>query len=134
MIRNDRTLAELERVYLSDESEAEFDRIVVRGTRRRRRGLLCGTMLAAAASAALVLALRPAGGNEEFGGMEIAEGIEHILELDSGSVESVTARPDGDRVVLTAVMKDGSRCSYVMSREEGTSAVSITATNTLNNK
>lgn len=130
MIRNDRTLAELERVYLSDESEAEFDRIVVRGTRRRRRGLLCG----AAASAALVLALRPAGGNEEFGGMEIAEGIEHILELDSGSVESVTARPDGDRVVLTAVMKDGSRCSYVMSREEGTSAVSITATNTLNNK
>lgn len=134
MIKNDKTLAELERLYLSDESAAEFDRLVARDVSRRRRRCFGAAMLAAAASAALVLTLWPRGGSEGFDGLEIAEGIEHILELDSGSIESVTAKPDGGRVVLTAVMSDGSRCSYVMSRAKGTSAVSITATNTIKNK
>ena len=127
------TLAELEKVYLSNESSAEFDRLVERGISRRRNRLIWGTTLAAAASLALILTLWTRGG-EEFSGLEIAEGIERILELDADDINSVTAKPDGDKVVLTALMNDGSRCSYIMSRENGASAVSITATNNLKNK
>ena len=128
------TLAELEKAYLSDESSAEFDRLVARGISRRRSRLIWGTTLAAAASLALILALWTRGSGEEFSGLEIAEGIERILELDADCINSVTAKPDGDKVVLTALMNDGSRCSYIMSRENGASAVSITAINNLKNK
>lgn len=127
------TLAELEKAYLSDESSAEFDRLVAQGISRRRNRLIWGTTLAAAASLALILTLWRRGG-EEFSGLEIAEGIERILELDADGINSVTAKPDGDKVVLTALMNDGSRCSYIMSRENGASAVSITAINNLKNK
>lgn len=127
------TLAELKKAYLSDESSAEFDRLVERGISRRRNRLIWGTTLAAAASLALILTLWTRGG-EEFSGLEIAEGIERILELDADCINSVTAKPDGDKVVLTALMNDGSRCSYIMSRENGASAVSITAINNLKNK
>lgn len=127
------TLAELEKAYLSDESSAEFDRLVARGISRKRNRLIWGTTLAAAASLALILTLWRRGG-EEFSGLEIAEGIERILELDADCINSVTAKPDGDKVVLTALMNDGSRCSYIMSRENGASAVSITAINNLKNK
>ena len=127
------TLGELEKAYLSDESSAEFDRLVARGISRRRNRLIWGTTLAAAASLALILTLWTRGG-EEFSGLEIAEGIERILELDADGINSVMAKPDGDKVVLTALMNDGSRCSYIMSRENGASAVSITAINNLKNK
>ena len=127
------TLGELEKAYLSDESSAEFDRLVERGISRRRNRLIWGTTLAAAASLALILTFWTRGG-EEFSGLEIAEGIERILELDADGINSVTAKPDGDKVVLTALMNDGSRCSYIMSRENGASAVSITAINNLKNK
>ena len=49
------------------------------------------------------------------------------MNLDTDNVRSVTATPEGNRVILTALMKDGSECSYVMHREDGASAVSITA-------
>ena len=127
------TLGELEKAYLSDESSAEFDRLVERGISRRRNRLIWGTTLAAAASLALILTFWTRGG-EEFSGLEIAEGIERILELDADGINSVMAKPDGDKVVLTALMNDGSRCSYIMSRENGASAVSITAINNLKNK
>ena len=128
------TLAELKKAYLSDGSSAEFDRLVAQGISRRRNRLIWGTTLAAAASLALILALWTRGSGEEFSGLEIAEGIERILELDADGINSVTAKPDGDKVVLTALMNDGSRCSYIMSRENGASAVSITAINNLKNK
>ncbi len=57
MIQDNRTLAELENAYLSDTSAAEFDRIVRKSESRRRRPIVWGTMLAAAASLALYVAL-----------------------------------------------------------------------------
>ena len=80
-------------------------------------------MLAAAASLALIVTLRPR--QCDFNGLEIAEGIQQIMSLDTDNVKFVTATPDGGRIILTAEMNDGSRCSYVMNREGG--AVSITA-------
>lgn len=127
MEKDNRTLAELEKAYLSDESAAEFDRIV-RNSRARWRRPMAGFALAAAAAAiALILTLSPKRDVCTFDGLEIAEGIQQILNLDTDDVRSVTATPEGSRVILTARMKDGSECSYVMSRAEGTDAVLITA-------
>lgn len=127
MKQDNRTLAELEKAYLSDESAAEFDRIVRKSESHRRRMLVIGTILGAAASLALVLTLWSRPDACEFNGIEIAEGIQQIMHLDTDNVKSFTATPDGNRVILTASMKDGSKCSYVMSRTDGVDAVSITA-------
>lgn len=123
MIQDNRTLPELEKAYLSDEAADEFDRLVQGAESRRRRPVVWGLMLAAAASLALIVTLRPR--QCDFNGLEIAEGIQQIMSLDTDNVKSVTATPDGERIILTAEMNDGSRCSYVMNREGG--AVSITA-------
>lgn len=120
-----RTLAELEKAYLSDESAAEFDRIVRRVSIRRMA--VWGAIMTAAASLALILTLTFHDRGCAFDGVEIADGIEQIMSLDTGNVKSVTARPEGRRVILTVLMKDGSRCAYVMSREDGGEAFSITA-------
>ncbi len=125
MRQNDMTLAELEKAYLSDESAAEFDRIV--RCAAIRRPAIWGAMLMAAASLALILTLTFHDSGCGFDGVEIADGIEQILSLDTGNVKSVTARPEGRRVILTVLMKDGRRCSYVMNREKGGEAFSITA-------
>lgn len=127
MKQDNRTLAELEKAYLSDESAAEFDRIVRKAESHRRKTIFIGAILAVAASLALVLTLWSRPDEFEFNGIEIAEGIQQIMHLDTDNVKSVTATPDGSRVLLTATMKDGSRCSYIMSRADGIDAVSITA-------
>lgn len=127
MKQDKRTLAELVKAYLSEESAAEFDRIVRESKPRRSRLLIWGSMLAAAASLALILTLTLSESRCEFNGIEIAEGIQQIMNLDTDEVKSVIATPEGSRVILTASMKDGSQCSYVMSRNNGTEAVSITA-------
>ncbi len=128
-IRHDnRTLAELENAYLSDDSAAEFDNLMQKGeSRRRRQAVVYGTLLAAAASLALILTLSIRGGEAQFNGIEMAEGIQQIMNLDTDNIRSVTATPKGNRVILTALMKDGSQCSYVMSRTDGVNAVLITA-------
>ena len=133
MEQDNRTLEELERKYLSDESAAEFDRLAAKGESRRRRPLIWGSMLTAAVALTLTLTILPHG-RCEFSGIEIAEGIERILDLDSEDIDSVTAEPDGGKVILTAHMKDGSRYSYVMSRDEVNSSMKITADNNLKNK
>lgn len=127
MKQDNRTLTELERAYLSDASAAEFDRIIRKSESRRRKPIVWSTMLAAAAALALILTLWPKQARCEFNGIEIAEGIQQIMNLDTDNVKSVTATPEGNRVILTALMTDGSQCSYVMSRADGVEAVSITA-------
>ena len=104
MIQDNRTLAELENAYLSDASAAEFDRIVRKSESRRRRPIVWGTMLAAAASLALILTLNLRDSKCGFDGIEIAEGIQQIMNLDTDNVRSVTATPEGNRVILTALM------------------------------
>ena len=105
----------------------EFDAIMAR---RGRRAWIVRWACAAAACAAVIAGLcislprrEPCG----FDALEIAQGIENIMSLDMENVESITARPVGKKVVITAVLYDGRRCSYVMSKDENTAAVLITA-------
>ena len=112
-----------------DGAEREFDSIIAsRKMRVRvvRWTYVFAACVAVAGGVALFFPHRP---TCDFNGLEIAQGIERIMFLDMENVESVTARPKGNNVIITALMTDGSKCSYLMSKDGGTCAVSITAMN-----
>ena len=101
-----------------DDAETEFDRILAAGERKRkavlRTALLGGAL--AAASVALLLWLVPARQAPEnpLTPIQIAEGIQRLMLLDIGDIDSVVAVPRGSHAILTARMKDGSTCSFLL--------------------
>lgn len=107
----------------------EFDAIVATAGRRSR---IMKWTFSFAACAAIAVGLGfyfEKARSCDFNGLEIAQGIEQIMSLNMENVESITARPKGNNVIITALMNDGSTCSYLMSKDAGTSSVSITAMN-----
>ena len=112
------------------DAEAEFDRILAAGERKRRRKILRRASLAGgacAAAAALFLWLGPARQSPQstLTSVQIADGIRQIMLLEIGDIESVTAIPSGSYAVLTAHLKDGSTCAYIMTinEEDGTTSL-----------
>lgn len=110
-----------------DAAEKEYDAVVSEhGRRTRVVRWACG--FAACVAVAIGLGIFFTQRNSsDFNGQEIAQGIEQIMSLDMDNVQSVTATPKGNKVILTAIMNDGTRCSYVMSKDDGADALSITA-------
>ena len=122
------TRNELER-YL-DDAEAEFDRILEAGERKRRRRIgrwsaVAG--IAAAAAVALLLWLAPARPSAEnpLTPIQIAEGIQQMMLLDIGDIESIVVTPTASYAILTAQLKDGNTCSYILkcNDDEGTTTL-----------
>lgn len=111
---------------LYDATAREFEAIVPSTSRRRSMiWRICATAACVAVAFGLVLSvMRPQA--PEFGGQEVAECIGQIMLM--GNVESVTARREGDRIIVTAVDTDGSSALYVMTKDD-TSTISITAMN-----
>jgi hypothetical protein len=108
-----------------DAAEKEYDSIMDTHLRRRRIFIMAGGIAACIAVAmGLFLSQRRAC---PFDGLEMAQGIDQIMSLDTDNVESVTAKPKGSKVIITAQMKDGSTCSYIMRKDEDASTISITA-------
>lgn len=114
-----------------DAAEKEFDIILASAEKKsRQRTRVARRAWGFAACAAMLTGIGiflTHRNSCEFNGLEMAQGIEKIMSLDMENVESITAKPKGNKVILTAVLNDGTRCLYEMSREEGTSAISITA-------
>lgn len=134
-----------------DTSEAEFDRILAGGGRgfrsdgqgmddsgaqdsrgraplrgRRRRWLV--SLAAAAAVVAIVCLALPSRKTEpSLPPVVIAESIRQILLLSPDDIESVEARPDGSRAILTAHLKDGSSCSYILTYDENEDTTTLLA-------
>lgn len=107
----------------------EFDTIIAKAGRRSR---IMKWSFSFAACAAIAIGFGIFLAKErtcDFNGLEIAQGIEQIMSLDMENVKSITARPKSNNVIITALMNDGSACSYLMSKDTGTSVVSITAMN-----
>ena len=119
--------------YLSDEAVAEFDRIVGEYEKpiRRRKALRWAAGIAAAAVVALVIFINTeSDADVRISPVEIAEGIDQLMNLKPEEISSITAIPQGSRAILTAKMKDGRECSYIMTIEEGTGNLSLVAVNT----
>ena len=122
------TRNELER-YL-DDAEAEFDRILEAGERKRHRRIgrwsaVAG--IAAAAAVALLLWLAPAHPSAEnpLTPIQIAEGIQQMMLLDLGDIENIVVTPMDSYAILDARMKDGNTCSYILkcNDDEGTTTL-----------
>ena len=102
-----------------DDGEAEFDRILAEGESRRRQKIIrWSAVLGAACAAAVALLLwlvpmRQAPENP-MTPLQIAEGIQQMMLLDIGDIDSIVATPKDSYAILTARLKDGSTCSYIL--------------------
>ena len=120
-----------------DDAEAEFDRILEAGEGRRRRqavrwtGLVCAAVAASAALLLWLVPLHPAS-DGALTPVQIAEGIRQMMLLDIGDIQSIEATPEGSYAILTAHLKDGSTCSYIMRCDEVEGTTTLLAYN--NNK
>ena len=102
-----------------DGGEAEFDRILAEGESQRRRKMIRWSAVLGAACAAvvaLVLWLVPTHKAPEnpLTPIQIAEGIQQMMLLEIGDIDSIVATPKGSYAILTARLKDGSSCSYIL--------------------
>ena len=50
--------------------------------------------------------------------LQIAEGIQQLMLLDIGEVDSIEAIPKDSYAILTAHLKDGSTCSFILKCNE----------------
>ena len=102
-----------------DDGEAEFDRILAEGESRRRQKIIRWSAVlgaACAAAVALLLWLVPTrqAPEEPLTPIQIAEGIQQMMLLDIGDIDSIVATPKDSYAILTARLKDGSTCSYIL--------------------
>ena len=111
------------------DGEAEFDRIVAVAESRRRRKMARWPLWAVAAAAVVTLLLwfipTRRGAADSLTPIQIAEGIQQMMLLDIGDIESIVATPAGSYAILTAQLKDGSFCSYILTcnEDEGTTSL-----------
>mgnify|MGYP007038214800 CR=1 FL=1 len=112
---------------------AEFDRITVH--RKPVQMILRWSSVAAAAIVLLLVCLhigKPALPEETASTMstvQILEGMEMISRIEMGEIESVLAKPQGDRVVITVKLANGKERSYSMSSDVDGNSLSFTAFN-----
>ena len=102
-----------------DGGEAEFNRILAEGESQRHRKMIRWSAVLGAASAAvvaLVLWLVPTHKAPEnpLTPIQIAEGIQQMMLLEIGDIDSIVATPKDSYAILTARLKDGSTCSYIL--------------------
>ena len=79
-----------------------------------------GFATACAAAVALVLWLMPTRQATEstLTPIQIAAGIQQMMLLDIGDIQTIEATPEGSHAILTAHLKDGTSCSYIMKCDE----------------
>jgi len=113
----------------------EFDRITVR--RKPVQMILRWSSVAAAAIVLLLVCLhigKPASlqlPDSAYGisTAQILEGMEMISRIEVGEIESVLAKPQGDRVVITVKLANGKERSYSMTSDIEGNSLSFTAFN-----
>ena len=117
---------EYDRLFGSDES-ASFEARVA-----KRRGVIFKSLYvfaACAAAVALFLIFKPKAPSTDFTPLEIAQSISALAELNSKDVESVAAKPTGSGVIVTVVLKDGTRCGFRMARDGASGEIHLLAMN-----
>jgi len=129
----DRETHNLLEQYL-DKSALEFDRVLAAGERklhRRNWRWSAGIATACAAAAALVLWLMPTrqASKNTLTPIQIAEGIQQIMLLEIGDIQTIEATPNGSSAILTAHLKDGTSCSYIMKCDEVEGTTTLLAYN-----
>ena len=113
-----------------EEREKEFDAIVAAPASRPMSHLWPRWALGIAAAAVLTLVwllFKPA--EKPLDPVVIAENIRQLMYLSPDQIESVTAKPEGSRAILTVHLKDGSTCAYLLTSDEEAGTTSLVACN-----
>ena len=122
---------EYDQLFGGDEA-AEFKLHESDSGRAKKRGIIFKSIFAFAACAAAVvlfLIFKPKATAPDFTPLEIAQSISALAELNSEDVESVAAKPTGGGVIVTVVLKDGTRCDFRMARDGETGEIQLLAMN-----
>lgn len=112
-----------------EQTGAEFDRILEEGQRKQRSRIrlaaFAGTAMAACLALLLWLVPGQPASRQVLTPVQIAEGIQQMMLLDIGEIDSIVATPSDSYALLTARLKDGSSCSYILkyNQEEGTTTL-----------
>lgn len=154
-INEDMTLEEMEKAYLSDTAEQEFDRIVADCERERQSSMTisdnrrkihkriiawtAGAGLAIAASLALFMILdstKPGSSksNEQHDitTVEILQTINQLAAINAQKIEDITAKPSSKGIIITVQFNDGETAKYLMKRDLDTQGIELVAQNTDN--
>ena len=128
-MEENRLYRRIEDIYLSQTKEKEFDSLLK--SLRRKQVLRCATLWTtglAAAVALFLLVSKPQKAKEaELTPLQIAESISSIMKLGLGDIESISAKPMGNKALLTAYLKDGSTCYYIMTLDQKDQTITLTA-------
>ena len=122
---------EYNRLFGGDEA-AEFKLREPDSRQAKKRDIIfksISTFAACAAAVALFLIFRPKAPSTDFTPLEIAQSISALAELNSEDVESVAAKPTGSGVIVTVVLKDGTRCDFRMARDGESGEIQLLAMN-----
>ena len=112
-----------------EEREMEFDALVSARVGRSRLRLWQRCALGITAAAAIVtlvlLLFQPA--EKPLDPVVVAENIRQLMYIAPDQIESVTAKPQGARAILTVHLKDGSTCAYLLTSDEEAGTTSLVA-------
>lgn len=148
----DMTLEEMEKAYLSDSAEREFDRIVADGAKERQSSMTtsdnrrkihkrriawaAGTCTAIAASLAIFLILVPPKGgspkldeHHDITTVEILQAINQLAAIEAQRIEDITAKPSSKGIIITVRFSDGDMSKYLMKRDLETQGIELVAQN-----
>ena len=117
---------------LSKEGAEEFDRIVSQTKPKQSRPIIrrMAWISGAAAAIALLLVLNvqlPQGEVEPFTTVEIAGYVQQLMNVED--VETVTASPIKECVLVTATLADGTTKMYIMNKNSEEGSTSMLAIN-----
>ena len=122
---------EYNRLFGGDEA-AEFKLREPDSRQAKKRDIIfksISTFAACAAAVALFLIFRPKAPSTDFTPLEIAQSISALAELNSEDVESVAAKPIDGSVIVTVILKDGTRCGFRMMRDGASGEIQLLAMN-----
>lgn len=114
---------------LSEEGEAEFDSMAgnqpaIRYRKPIRRTVIYVAGIAAAALLFLVLHTTTSK-TPDFTPLEIAEEMNALMNIGMDEIESISAKPSGHNILITAYLKDGSSSTFLMSRNPETGGLQL---------
>ena len=114
---------------LSDESELEYDRIIMQINSKSKRMSIRWMAWASgmAASIALFFLLKSAPASQLPNTVEIAQSIQQMMNLDG--IKSITATPIDECVWVKAEFENGIVKTFIMSKDEDGEATSLLAIN-----
>lgn len=127
-----RTIQELEKIYLSDAAENEFDACIARF--RRKQKIRWSVSCAASLLVVMIIGTTiPTTGAQdtyaEISTLELMETINALTQNNLDEICNINAKPGKEGITVVAEFKNGITKTYLMKRGADGSSIELTAQN-----